>query len=122
VWLEKQTRSDTLAAYHESDAFVLSSHLETQPIVILEAMSLGKPWIGRRAGCIPILPGGICVRSQYSMAQAMCSIAGSAELRSRLSAEGKKAVMESFNREKNADSYRLLLKELLESRGSPAKP
>jgi len=122
VWLEKQTRSDTLAAYRECDAFVLSSHLETQPIVILEAMSLGKPWIGRRAGCMPALPGGLCVRSQRSMAQAMCSIADSAEWRSRLSAEGKKAAMESFNREKNADSYRLLLRELLESRGSPTTP
>jgi glycosyltransferase involved in cell wall biosynthesis len=122
VWLEKQTRSDTLAAYRESDALVLSSHLETQPIVILEAMSLGKPWIGLRAGCIPTLPGGLCVRSQYSMAQAMCRIAGSAELRSRMSAEGQKAAMESFSREKIADSYRLLLKELLASRGSPAKP
>lgn len=122
VWLEKQSRSDTLAAFRESDAFVLSSHLETQPIAILEAMSLGKPWVGRKAGCIASLPGGICVRTPYSMAQAMCSIARNAELRSELSEEGREAVTESFSQQKYAKAYGLLLKELTLQKESPTQP
>jgi glycosyltransferase involved in cell wall biosynthesis len=122
MWLEKQSRSDTLAAFRESDAFVLSSHLETQPIAILEAMSLGKPWVGRKAGCIASLPGGICVRTPYSMAQAMCSIARNAELRSELSEEGREAVTESFSQQKYAEAYGLLLNELTLQKESPTQP
>lgn len=112
VWLEKQTRSDTLASFRESDAFVLSSKLETQPIAVLEAMSLGKPWIARKAGCINLMEGGLCVKSVRSMAEAMRGLASSSELRSRLGATGRLAVENNYNYTKYEQSYRSLLREL----------
>ena len=113
VWLDKQTREDTLSAFRESDAFVLSSKLETQPISILESMSFGKPWIGRKAGCIASLPAGVCVTSQLSMAKAMSNIAGNPDLRSKLSQEGLQAASEVYSLRKNAASYNEMLAEIL---------
>lgn len=113
VWLDKQTREDTLSAFRESDAFVLSSKLETQPISILEAMSFGKPWIGRKAGCIASLPGGVCVTSRLSMAKAMREIAGNLKFRSQLAQQGLRAGSEEFSIQKNAAAYNNMLTELL---------
>jgi glycosyltransferase involved in cell wall biosynthesis len=113
VWLDKQTRENTLSAFRESDAFVLSSSLETQPISILESMSFGKPWIGRKAGCMASLPGGLCVTSQLSMSKAMSKIAGNPDLRSKLSQEGLQAASEVYSLRKNAVSYNKMLAEIL---------
>jgi glycosyltransferase involved in cell wall biosynthesis len=115
VWLDKQTREDTLSAFRESDAFVLPSKLETQPISILESMSFGKPWIGRKAGCIASLPGGICVTSQLSMAKAMREIVVNPKLRSKLAQQGLRAGSEEFSLQKNAAFYNEMLTELLTS-------
>jgi glycosyltransferase involved in cell wall biosynthesis len=91
IWLEKLTRAETLEALADCDTFVLSSHLETQPIAILEAMVRGKPWIARPAGCISRLDGGLCVRSVRTMARAMTLLAAHPDLRRNLGNEGEKA-------------------------------
>jgi glycosyltransferase involved in cell wall biosynthesis len=113
VWLDKQTRHTTLAAFNESDAFVLSSKLETQPICILEAMSFGKPWIARKAGCIASLPGGICVNSGNSMAKAMRRISSDSQLRSHLARRGSEAAARLFNLRKNAETFEDMLSDTL---------
>jgi glycosyltransferase involved in cell wall biosynthesis len=112
LWLDKQTRENTLSAFRESDAFVLSSKLETQPISILEAMSFGKPWIGRKAGCIASLPGGICVKSQCAMARAMQTLATNSVVRSRLGATGRLAIDSNYDYARYGNTYRALLTEL----------
>jgi glycosyltransferase involved in cell wall biosynthesis len=112
VWLEKVDRENTLGAIQACDAFVLSANHEAQPIALLEAMSYGKPWIARTAGCIDLMEGGLCVKSVRSMAEAMRRLASSSQLCSRLGATGRLAVENNYNYTQYGHSYRSLLREL----------
>lgn len=116
VWLEKQSREDTLNAFASCDAFVLSSGGEAQPIALLEAMRESKPWIAREAGCIADMPGGVCVRSEPEMTRQMIRIAGDAGIRSKLGGEGRRAVETTFNVHHYVDSYCALVTELVAPR------
>jgi glycosyltransferase involved in cell wall biosynthesis len=111
IWLEKVNRADTLGALQACDAFVLSAKQEAQPIALLEAMSYGKPWIAREAGCIDRMEGGLCVGSTCDMAKAMRRIARDTALRSRLGAEGRRAVEVRYSVSQYGTSYVDLLKE-----------
>lgn len=116
LWLENITRSETLSAFAECNAFVLPSHLETQPISILESMANGKPWIARKTGCIARLPGGICVRSVSSMANAMSAMAASRSIRTDLGEQGRHAAKSIYSRKAFSESCRQLLNELVPSK------
>lgn len=52
---------DLLKEYGKSLAFIYGSRTECQPLVILDAMASGTPFISRSTGCIDSLPGGISV-------------------------------------------------------------
>jgi 1,2-diacylglycerol 3-alpha-glucosyltransferase len=112
VWLQKVDRENTLGAIQACDTFVLSANHEAQPIALLEAMSYGKPWIARTAGCIDLMAGGLCVKSVRSMAEAMRRLASSSQLRSQLGATGRLAVENNYNYTQYGHSYRSLLREL----------
>lgn len=115
IWLEKQSRDSTLDALAACDAFLLSANHEAQPIAILEAMREGKPWIARDAGCIATMEGGLCVKSEKSMAEAMVKLAADHPLRSRLGSEGAAAVAKRYNRTAYVDAYCKLIEELVPS-------
>jgi glycosyltransferase involved in cell wall biosynthesis len=111
IWLEKQPREDTLNALSSCNAFVLSANHEAQPIALLEAMREGKPWIARDAGCIARMEGGICVKSEGEMADAMIRLSSDESLQTRLGQEGKRAVSTRYSRSAYVDSYCELIEE-----------
>lgn len=47
--------------YLRSLIFINGSHSECQPLVLLDAMTAGVPFISKRSGSIPYLNGGYCV-------------------------------------------------------------
>lgn len=112
IWLQQQSREETLNAIAACDAFLLSAYHEAQPIALLEAMREGKPWIARDAGCIARMEGGICVKSENAMAEAMKRIASDPLLQARLGQEGKQAVITRYNRAAYVESYCKLIEEL----------
>ena len=116
VWLEKVDRENTLGAVQACDTFILSANHEAHPIALLEAMSYGKPWIARAAGCIDRMEGGLCVKSVQRMAEAMRTLAGNSELRRRLGDRGRLAVESSYNSARYGRSYCNLMRELSASR------
>lgn len=112
IWLEKQDRESTLNAIATCDVFILSSKSEAQPIVLLEAMREAKPWIACMVGCIPELPGGVCVRSEREMAEQMIVLANDQNLRTTLGKQGRDAIEKTYNRQHYLASYCDLVAEV----------
>lgn len=54
-------REDVIQSYFESDVFVLPSQKEVAPIVILESMAAGLPWIAMEVGNVNTLSGGYVI-------------------------------------------------------------
>ena len=113
LWLEKQDRSTTLNALAAADVFVLSANHEAQPIALLEAMRETKPWIARKAGCIPEMPGGVCVKSEQEMSREMVRLSTDTKLRNSLGLSGREAIEKIYNRNRYLNSYCDLLTELV---------
>jgi glycosyltransferase involved in cell wall biosynthesis len=66
-FLEKQSKEMIRAAYVAADIFLLASVTEAQPLVILDSMAAGTPFISTDVGCIHELPGGIVVKNQIEL-------------------------------------------------------
>ncbi len=62
IFLEKQARDSIRAAYRAADCVVLSSRRETQPLVLLDSMAAGKPFITTDVGCVRDFSGGLVVK------------------------------------------------------------
>ena len=52
-------RELVVSAFQEADIFVHGSYVECFPLVILEAMAAGTPWLSTNVGNVAELPGGI---------------------------------------------------------------
>ena len=71
IFLEGISREETQAAFACCDLFLLTSKRESQPIVLIESMAAGKPWIATVRGCISTMEGGIPVNSMGEIVTAL---------------------------------------------------
>jgi glycosyltransferase involved in cell wall biosynthesis len=51
------------AEYRRAIAVLCGSHTECQPLVLLDALAAGTPFVARASGCIPGMAGGVAVRT-----------------------------------------------------------
>lgn len=93
---------ETLARVARADAFVLPSFMEGLPMVLIEAMALGKPVIASAVAGIPELiehrRNGLLVRASdwRELAEAMAEIVRDPALREQLGAAGLRTVEHEF--------------------------
>jgi len=57
--------------YKQALGFIGGSHTECQPLVLLDAMASGTPFVARATGCIPGMPGGVSVQTVEEAASAI---------------------------------------------------
>ena len=111
VFLEKISREMTLAALTACDVVVLTAKGETQPIVLIEAMACGKPFISTESsGCIRELVGGLVVDSEQEISQQMKRLAENHNDRHNLGEVGQKAFFASYSYNRFVDSLEELLR------------
>ncbi len=96
------SEAGTLAVIASADILVLPSFMEGLPLVIMEAMALGKPVISSGVAGIPELVrdtvNGLLVPPSHwhALAEAMVALASDRDICDRLGAVGRAAVMEEF--------------------------
>jgi 1,2-diacylglycerol 3-alpha-glucosyltransferase len=68
---EGLSQDKLLDMYSEARLFIYGSHTECQPLVLLDAMGTGTPFISRATGSIPMMSGGVSVQSEQEATQAI---------------------------------------------------
>jgi glycosyltransferase involved in cell wall biosynthesis len=105
IFLEKLSREMVYAAFRTADVIVLSSKSETQPLVLLEAMAAGKPFVSTDVGCIADLPGGFAVKSEEEMIEKIKELASNNEARISLGQKGRESCQKIYRWDKVLDKY-----------------
>jgi glycosyltransferase involved in cell wall biosynthesis len=105
-------RPQIAAALCAADVFVLPSRWEASPLVILEAMAAGLPWVSFDVGNVRDHAGGIVVGSIEEMASETRKLLSDRDLRARLGREGRERVLERHTWDKVVESYERLYLEL----------
>jgi glycosyltransferase involved in cell wall biosynthesis len=108
--------ADVLAA---TDIFVLPSRVEGLPLALLEAMLVGRPAIATAVGGVPeaiesgvngvLVPAG----DEAALADAIATLAASADLRDRLGAAARQTIEQGFTEQRYVDSLSALYGELV---------
>lgn len=86
------SREETLNYLTRASLFLHGSKLEAFPVVILEAMATGTPWICTEVGNVKELAGGIIIKDEQNMPVAIDTLLKDQAYYARLSAEGLDAI------------------------------
>ncbi|MEZ4902598.1 MAG: glycosyltransferase family 4 protein [Spirosomataceae bacterium] len=113
VFLLTQLKDEEMvAAYTEAILFVSATYTEVQPLVLLDAMTAGLPFLCRNVGAVSTLEGGLCFKNDTDFKQKVVELLGSASLRKKLGKEGKEATQIKYNWEKIGQQYHQLIQQL----------
>lgn len=113
IMLEGLAREDVLAAFMAADVFLFGSYVEAFPLVLLEAMASGTPFVSFPAGNAAELPGGTIVNSTSRMAAELCHLLDHPSRRNELAAVGLQEQRERYEWEQVIDRYEEMYEELL---------
>lgn len=106
---------DLLDQYARARLFLSGSHTECQPLVLLDALATGTPFVARATGCISRMAGGIAVGTPAEAATAIDGLLADHTRWAELSAAGLAAANSTYSPDRNAD----LLLALVEARLNP---
>lgn len=124
-------RDDTANLYQAADAFVLSSHTEGLPMVLLEAMAAGLPVVATSVGGVPDAvtdaQTGLLVppANPSALADAMARILDDTALREQMGRAAQARVAEQFGIGQMAGRYAAVFREVQHSasiRTGPSRP
>jgi glycosyltransferase involved in cell wall biosynthesis len=99
------SRAETVSAVKEADLMVLTSNWEASPLVILESMAAGTPFVTFDAGCVREHVGGRVVDSLSEMAETVIELMADSDLRRELGEQGKRRIAERHDWEVVVDAY-----------------
>lgn len=120
--------AETLAEIARSDALVLPSFMEGLPIVLMEAMALGKPVIATRVAGVPELvtdgvDGLLFTPSKWDeLAAKIATLAGDEGMRRRLGAAGPSRIATEFDIRLSAEALRRLFLRAAPSAATASEP
>ena len=113
-------REDVLAAYGDADLFVFGSRVECAPLVILEAMAAGLPFVSTPVGNVPELAGGVLVGDAGEMAAAVHRLVRHGGEWQQLARAGREAWSRDHRWEHIVEQYERLYERLVRERaGAP---
>lgn len=113
-------REDTIGAFRESDVFAFPTQKEVAPLVVLESMACGLPWVAMPVGNIPQLKGGLTYfwesinsegfaiygeDSYNNLTNNLRMLLNDSDLRTKLGNEGRRYIDEHHDWKKIASQY-----------------
>jgi glycosyltransferase involved in cell wall biosynthesis len=108
--LQGASRVLTESAIQACDIALMTSKSEMQPLFLLEAMSVGKPWISTNVGSVSELHGGIISQNQSNaLASNLIKLLQDRKLRDQLGKEGSTQWAAEFSTAKVYDRWQELL-------------
>src|ERR1700733_1252602 len=129
-------RTDLAEIYSDLDLVLLTSKNEGTPLVLIETMACGKPFVATEVGGIPDLTGGECetdqevkyfencaltTRSPASLTTATIRLLQDAQLRRSMSEKARKFVSSRFSANRLAADLAALYESLLQETGVAAR-
>ena len=113
-----RTRSDIPQLLGLSDVLALSSHMEANPVSILEALASGKPVVSTRVGSIPesvtdgeqgyLVPPG----DEAALADRLSRLLAAPDDAKRMGASGRERVVAQWSLERMVDGYQDLIEAI----------
>lgn len=101
-------RHKVISALREADIMVLTSRWEASPLVVLESMAAGTPFVTFDVGCVRGHAGGVVVGSTGEMAQAVLELLRDGDRRRSLGIAGMNRAKERHDWEIIATQYESL--------------
>lgn len=98
-------RNETIDKIKNAKAIILSSRVEKFPMVLVEGMACGKPFISTDCGIVKELPGGLVVNNINEMRLCMEKINKDSIFVEELSKDGKEYAIKNFSLEKNINIF-----------------
>lgn len=113
-------RSEVIQAFHDADVFAFPSQIEVAPLVLLESMAAGLPWVSLPVGNAKSLAGGKLVpvagknmkgewlyapETYQGFTQNLYDILTDSALHAKLSQAGKSLIGSKYNWDSIAEQY-----------------
>lgn len=92
-----------LSEYSRALLFVCGSYTECQPLVLLDAMATGTPFVARATGCIAWMPGGQAVSTPADAAYEIDRLLTDTDRWTTLSNQGREAAATTYSIDRNVD-------------------
>ena len=100
-----EPRGRVVSAVQEADVVLITSSREASPLVALECMAAGTPWVSMDVGCVRENSGGVVVSSAEEMVSVTLELLNDPQRREQLAREGRKAAIERHNWDRIAELY-----------------
>lgn len=106
-----------MSAIRGADLLLITSRREASPIVMLEAMTAGRPWISFDVGCVGENCGSVIVDSVDDMVTVARDLLKNPTRASTLSDAGRARIAEEHDWDRIVDQYEALYQETCHARG-----
>ncbi|WP_080054339.1 glycosyltransferase family 4 protein [Spirosoma aerolatum] len=106
------SRDQVAAAYREAVLFATASQVDVQPLMLIDAMAFGLPFVALDVAGISEFPGGITYRSPAELRQSLTELLQDDAKRSELAHQGLEAVRKTYNWATIIGQYQTLIEQL----------
>ncbi len=108
VYTKGLNRNELEANFKRASLLLILSRTEAQPIVAIDAICLGLPFVSTPVGCMPELRGGFIARPE-TMRDAVLAAHASVEVYEQLSAAASACYAQSYNPNVSSQALRKML-------------
>ncbi len=111
-------RADVISAIQEADVVLIGSSYEGSPLVVLESMAAGTPWVSFDVGCVREHTGGLIVQDSEEMARAVAYLLNDAQASAELGEQGRRRARERHDWEALVQCYEQVYAEAVASKAA----